>query len=177
VYPGGACVPGAALTFPIYAYPHGGATGACAITGGLVYRGCAMPWLRGQYFFGDFCSGHIYSMTRSVGGQVIVADRTAQLRVPGGPDPILLTSFGEDAAGELYYMSALGDLFKIVPACWVNCDNSTETPVLNVLDFNCFLNRFSGGDCSANCDGSTAAPTLNVLDFNCFLNRFSAGCP
>nr|HET9185987.1 hypothetical protein [Solirubrobacterales bacterium] len=31
--------------------------------------------------------------------------------------------------------------------------------------------------CYANCDGSTIAPVLNVLDFNCFLNRFAAGCP
>jgi 6-phosphogluconolactonase (cycloisomerase 2 family) len=31
--------------------------------------------------------------------------------------------------------------------------------------------------CYANCDQSTQAPVLNVLDFNCFLNRFGAGCP
>jgi hypothetical protein len=62
-------------------------------------------------------------------------------------------------------------------ACYANCDNSTVAPVLNVLDFNCFLNRFSAGESYANCDGSTVAPVLNVLDFNCFLNRFSAGCP
>jgi hypothetical protein len=62
-------------------------------------------------------------------------------------------------------------------ACYANCDGSTIAPVLNVLDFNCFLNRFSTGDSYANCDGSTAAPVLNVLDFNCFLNRFAAGCP
>jgi hypothetical protein len=62
-------------------------------------------------------------------------------------------------------------------ACYANCDGSTSEPVLNVLDFNCFLNQFSGGASYANCDNSTAEPVLNVLDFNCFLNRFSAGCP
>jgi hypothetical protein len=62
------------------------------------------------------------------------------------------------------------------PACYANCDASTIPPVLNVLDFNCFLNQFSSGAGYANCDGSTTAPVLNVLDFNCFLNRFSAGC-
>jgi hypothetical protein len=61
--------------------------------------------------------------------------------------------------------------------CYANCDGSTAAPVLNVLDFNCFLNRFAAGEPYANCDGSTAAPVLNVLDFNCFLNRFGAGCP
>jgi hypothetical protein len=64
-----------------------------------------------------------------------------------------------------------------VVVCYANCDHSTTAPVLNVLDFNCFLNAFSSGNPYANCDGSTTAPVLNVLDFNCFLNRFSAGCP
>ncbi len=30
--------------------------------------------------------------------------------------------------------------------------------------------------CYPNCDGSTTAPVLNALDFACFLNRFAAGC-
>ena len=63
------------------------------------------------------------------------------------------------------------------PQCYANCDASTVAPVLNVLDFNCFLNRFAAGESYANCDGSTVAPVLNVLDFNCFLNQFAAGCP
>jgi hypothetical protein len=62
------------------------------------------------------------------------------------------------------------------PSCYANCDGSTTVPFLNVLDFNCFLNRFSAGASYANCDNSTTAPVLNVLDFNCFLNKFSAGC-
>jgi hypothetical protein len=61
--------------------------------------------------------------------------------------------------------------------CYANCDGSTQAPVLNVLDFNCFLNRFASGGVYGNCDGSTQSPVLNVLDFNCFLNRFAAGCP
>jgi hypothetical protein len=60
--------------------------------------------------------------------------------------------------------------------CYANCDNSTTAPALNVLDFQCFLNRFAAADAYANCDGSTTAPVLNVLDFQCFLNRFAAGC-
>ncbi|MBL9031767.1 MAG: hypothetical protein JNM80_08675 [Phycisphaerae bacterium] len=62
------------------------------------------------------------------------------------------------------------------PACPANCDASTTTPVLNVADFVCFLNRFAAGDPWANCDGSTALPVLNVNDFVCFLNKFVAGC-
>jgi hypothetical protein len=63
------------------------------------------------------------------------------------------------------------------PGCYANCDGSTAPPVLNVLDFSCFLNRFGAGEAYANCDGSTAPPVLNILDFSCFLNRFSQGCP
>ncbi len=60
--------------------------------------------------------------------------------------------------------------------CYPNCDHSTTPPILNVLDFSCFLNQFAAGDPNANCDNSTTPPVLNVLDFTCFLNRFAAGC-
>jgi serralysin len=61
--------------------------------------------------------------------------------------------------------------------CYANCDNSTATPVLNVGDFTCFLQRFAAGESYANCDSSTSPPVLNVGDFTCFLQRFAAGCP
>jgi hypothetical protein len=61
-------------------------------------------------------------------------------------------------------------------SCYPNCDGSTNNPVLNVNDFQCFLNRFATADPYANCDGSTAPPALNVNDFQCFVNAFAAGC-
>ncbi len=61
-------------------------------------------------------------------------------------------------------------------ACYPNCDASSIAPILNVNDFQCFLNRFASADPSANCDHSTTSPTLNVNDFQCFLNAFAAGC-
>jgi hypothetical protein len=63
------------------------------------------------------------------------------------------------------------------PACYANCDNSTVPPVLNVIDFTCFLQKFAAGDPYANCDHSTTPPVLNVIDFTCFLQKFAAGCP
>jgi hypothetical protein len=63
------------------------------------------------------------------------------------------------------------------PACYANCDNSTDPPVLNVADFTCFLDRFFAADPWANCDGSTTDPVFNILDFTCFLRRFASGCP
>ncbi len=62
-------------------------------------------------------------------------------------------------------------------ACYANCDNSTQAPILNVADFTCFLQRFAAGESYANCDNSTLAPVLNVADFTCFLQSFAAGCP
>jgi WD40 repeat protein len=61
--------------------------------------------------------------------------------------------------------------------CYPNCDGSMVVPILNVLDFNCFLARFAAADPWANCDHSSSPPALNVLDFNCFLSAFAAGCP
>jgi hypothetical protein len=70
--------------------------------------------------------------------------------------------------------------------CYPNCDQSTLAPVLNVLDFNCFLQRFIDADALplqnqirayANCDYSTTPPVLNVSDFLCFMENFAAGCP
>ncbi len=97
-------------------------------------------------------------------------------------------AFGEGTAGTFdaarNAMVILSDsdaqmwsLAACAPTCYANCDGSTATPVLNVLDFGCFLNRFAAADPYANCDGSTTAPVLNVLDFGCFMNHFAAGCP
>jgi hypothetical protein len=63
------------------------------------------------------------------------------------------------------------------PACYANCDSSTASPVLNVGDFTCFLQKYASADPYANCDGSTAVPVLNVGDFTCFLQKYAAGCP
>jgi hypothetical protein len=67
------------------------------------------------------------------------------------------------------------------PNCYANCDGSTISPILNINDYVCFLQRFAIGcdnpqDCYANCDESTTEPFLNVSDFSCFLQKFSAGC-
>jgi hypothetical protein len=92
------------------------------------------------------------------------------------------TAGNESSAGRVarirLYSGVLtaAEIATLTGACYANCDGSTTSPVLNVLDFQCFLNRFAAGDSYANCDGSTTPPILNVLDFSCFLNKFAAGC-
>lgn len=64
----------------------------------------------------------------------------------------------------------------VAPSCYVNCDLSTQPPILNVNDFICFQTKFAAGDPYANCDGSTVPPVLNVNDFLCFLTKYAVGC-
>jgi hypothetical protein len=83
-------------------------------------------------------------------------------------------------AGELMEGGQLMAVYipQTVPGyCFANCDGSTNPPILNVLDFICFQNRYSVSDPLANCDGSITPPVLNVLDFICFQNAFVNGCP
>jgi glucose/arabinose dehydrogenase len=96
------------LTLPLLDYPH--LSGACAVTGGYVYRGSAIPATQGRYFYADFCAGFVRSF-RNQNGQPTEQTEWPLLSPPGG----FVTSFGEDAAGELYVMTQGGGLFKVVP--------------------------------------------------------------
>jgi hypothetical protein len=93
------------LTLPVYDYPH---SLGCSVIGGYVYRGAAMPALRGTYFFLDFCGAWIGTF-RWVGGQATGVRIRALLDAAEAPN-----SFGEDADGELYITSEAGSVFKIV---------------------------------------------------------------
>jgi hypothetical protein len=93
------------LTPPTVLYDHGI---GCAIIGGYVYRGAALPSLQGQYLFGDLCLGWVKSFA--------AADETpAPVDQPDLSPGESITSFGEDAAGELYILTERGSVFKIVP--------------------------------------------------------------
>jgi glucose/arabinose dehydrogenase len=94
------------LTPPAFEYNH---SQGCSISGGYVYRGSAIPDLQGIYFFGDFCQGWVRSFRHQADGIIELTD-WPRLR-PGGS----ITSFGEDAAGELYVMVAEGRVFKFIP--------------------------------------------------------------
>jgi hypothetical protein len=112
--PCGSCLAsGCPKIFPLHEYPH--SLGRCSITGGYIYRGCAVPDLRGTYFFADYCAGTIYSGRFQGGTFVGLRDRTAGLAPGGGLAIGLITSFGEDARGELYICDQGGEVFKVVP--------------------------------------------------------------
>lgn len=101
------------LREPIHEYRHKQFPFPCSITGGEVYRGCAMPQLRGAYFFADFCSRQIWTL-RHDGAVATVQERTQEFLDAGLSIP-LISSFGRDADGEIYICALGGDLYKIVP--------------------------------------------------------------
>lgn len=106
--------PSATLLDPIHEYSHGGSPFRCSITGGEVYRGCAIPDLQGTYFFADFCSNQIWSFAFT-GAAPVAEERTTELD-PVGFSIGGVTSFGLDAFGEMYICDSNdGEVFKIVP--------------------------------------------------------------
>lgn len=93
------------LTLPVVEYAT---SEGCAVSGGYAYRGTRVPALVGVYLYGDFCGGWVRSL-RHVGGQATELYDWPSLRVSGG-----LSSFGEDARGELYIATLSGGLYRIV---------------------------------------------------------------
>jgi glucose/arabinose dehydrogenase len=91
------------LVFPVVVYPLG--SGHCAVVGGFVYRGSAVPGARGRYFYGDNCSGTIWSLR-------IVRGRARDVRRESFSIPNI-SSFGQDGAGELYAVGLRGTLYKL----------------------------------------------------------------
>lgn len=99
--PGSAIPPSDGLAFPVDEYPH--ATGR-SVTGGYVYRGVAVPSMRGFYFFADYVDRQLFALRRTSDGW----ERTTLLETSAH-----ITSFGEDDAGELYACDAGGSVYRI----------------------------------------------------------------
>lgn len=163
------------LTMPIHTYTH---SFGCSVTGGFVYRGCAIPELRGTYFFADYCSARIWTFRYENNVVSEFRERTAEMAPGMGVNVTSISSFGEDLDGELYIVSLGGRIFKIERrGCYADCDQSTGVGVLDVFDYICFGNKFAAGDPYADCDCSTGLGVLDVFDFLCFGNKFVVGCP
>jgi glucose/arabinose dehydrogenase len=119
---------GLTLLDPIHEYGHGGSPFRCSITGGEVYRGCAVPDLAGTYFFAEYCSDQIWSFRTVAGAVTEFRDRTAELAVAGRTINSI-TSFGRDARGELYILDRGGEIYRIVPDGALNQCRPPEVPV------------------------------------------------
>ncbi len=91
------------LVFPVYAYGH---DPECSITGGFVHRGTAVPAARGRYFLATTAAD-------ACGACASRAARPSTLGASGSPS--CLSSFGEDARGELCATSLTSRVYKLVP--------------------------------------------------------------
>ena len=99
-----------------------------SITGGFVYRGSRWPSLWGQYVFGDFESGKIWSIDPDA------VDPEQTLLVDSGER---ITSFGENSAGEIFVVTFdSGVLTFDAPS------HSSASPPLppTLLETGCFAN-------------------------------------
>ena len=94
--------PGHVPPFFVYGHEHG-----CAVVGGYVYRGEALPEIAGIYFLGDFCTGRIWTTWRNFAGhwqakELLNTDFT-------------ISSFGEDETGELLLVDYHdGTIYRLV---------------------------------------------------------------
>ena len=92
------------LVMPYIVLPNGP---YCSVIGGFVYRGNAVPAAQGRYFFGDNCVDKIHS---TAPGGASDSYRTEPFTVDG------LSSFGENAKGELYLTSVQsGNVYRLAP--------------------------------------------------------------
>jgi glucose/arabinose dehydrogenase len=101
----------AGLTLAVIEYPH---SEGCSITGGVVYRGAALPALDGVYFYADFCTTLFRSFRWSAGS---VSDHWDWQPV-FDPDEKMVTvsAFGVNADGEMYVTVLEGDVYRMKPA-------------------------------------------------------------
>jgi glucose/arabinose dehydrogenase len=96
--------PTSGLSLPVVEISHSEAE---AVIGGFVYHGTAVAGMQGMYIFGDL-SGKIWNLTENSPNNFT----RATLLTPG----FNISSFGQDAAGELYVVDIFGGrILKIVP--------------------------------------------------------------
>jgi glucose/arabinose dehydrogenase len=99
---------------PVYVYKHGnGPTEGLSVTGGYVYRGSKIADLKGRYVFADYQNPRIWSVVEKGGKVSDFTDHTSDLQPEGGRIN-LISSFGEDAEGELYITDLSGAVYRIV---------------------------------------------------------------
>jgi glucose/arabinose dehydrogenase len=158
---------------PIHEYDH---TVGHSITGGVVYRGCAMPELSGGYFFGDFALATIWSLRYDGVTVTEFTDRTAELTPGGGRTIDLITSFGRDGYGEMYVCDRGGEIFRVVPRLLKDCNDNGIADGCDIAVGTSLDENEDGipDECQCRAD-LTSDGELDFFDFLEFQNLFAAG--
>lgn len=151
---GGCSCGSSSYTDPVFDYAHNSA-GGYSVTGGEVYRGCAMPGEAGTYFCADYVIGNIWKMVPNGSGGFTTTNIRSQLSPSiEGTTISSISNFGTDFYGEVYIAShSTGRIFKIISDAEGEIDCNFEPPV--------------NDDCSgaiAVSDGTTAFTTIDAAD-------------
>ena len=94
------------MTLPVIEYSH---TFGCSVSGGYRYRGSRFNRLKGLYFYGDYCSGRIWTATQTSNGSF-----TSQIAIDTN---LSISAFGEDVNGELYVADIdAGVIYQVIDA-------------------------------------------------------------
>ena len=101
-FDGGSNPPGGVL--PVFEYSHD--DGGCAVVGGYVYRGTAIPELDGAYLYTDYCQAGLRALT--LDGEQVTGTRAFDLPIQQ------VQSFGEDGDGELYVLLTSGEVLRLI---------------------------------------------------------------
>jgi uncharacterized repeat protein (TIGR01451 family) len=108
------------LTEPITEYHH---TLGNAVTGGFVYRGSLYPALAGYYFFADYGSGRIWSLTKTGPNTWSELDQELDTNFN-------ISAFGEDEQGEVYVVDySGGNIRRLADANGSSPNLSTSTKI------------------------------------------------
>jgi glucose/arabinose dehydrogenase len=92
------------LTEPVLVYNR---QNGCSVIGGYVYRGSAMPEIQGHYFYSDYCASWLRSFRYEAGAALEQQDWDI-------PDIGSVLSLGEDGSGELYLLTDLGRVYRVI---------------------------------------------------------------
>jgi len=142
---GGCTCTDPSLVPPIQDYTHGS---GCSITGGYVYRGTRIPAFQGHYIYADYCSGAIWSFSYNGTVQNFTV-RTSELDPIGALSIQTITSFGQDAEGELYICDfSGGEVYRIEGECPTPTAYCTAAP--NSVGPGAHMTSFGGGSISLN---------------------------
>lgn len=129
--------PPTAFTEPVHDYPR---SLGVSVTGGYVYRGADIPSLQGAYLYGDFGSGRVWALVHD-NYEVIFNTHVAQVSS--------ISSFGEDARGEILVVSYGGKIYRltegtptppvdfpqVLSATGIFEDLSSLTPAAGIIEY------------------------------------------
>ncbi len=153
----------ASLSLPIFEYDRSG--GNCSITGGFVAGAQPAEW-SGQYVYGDFCSGRIWSFDPQT---AVETEWTAALGA-AGRGAFELVGFGRDGVGRLYVVHSGGDVYRVESR--TECNDGLDNDGDGLVDFGedpgCAFSSDSPEDPMCN-DGrdNDGDGAIDLLDSDC----------